>query len=174
MNLYAGPGAGKSTTAAVLYAELKQADVNSELVREYVKEWAWEGRRPGVYDQFYFFGKHVRKETILLNKADVIITDSPVLLSGYYANKYSTSLVERGISGAVERYRAQVLDDGHQFMELWVDRTKPYNPSGRFQSEEESRAIDQDIRQYLWSNGVFTAPAIPVAPVVNTILAHLG
>jgi len=37
INLFAGPGAGKSTTAAGLFAEMKRANVDVELVTEYVK-----------------------------------------------------------------------------------------------------------------------------------------
>jgi pantothenate kinase len=40
INVYGGPGAGKSTSAAYLYYLLKVAGKNVELVREYVKDWA--------------------------------------------------------------------------------------------------------------------------------------
>ncbi len=51
INLYGGPGAGKSTSAAYLYYLLKCQQENVELVREYVKKWAWENRPCGVYDE---------------------------------------------------------------------------------------------------------------------------
>jgi ATP:corrinoid adenosyltransferase len=64
ISLFAGPGAGKSTSAAYLYAHLKNRGVNSELVREYVKDRAWEERQIGTYDQIYFLGKQVRREAM--------------------------------------------------------------------------------------------------------------
>jgi ABC-type multidrug transport system ATPase subunit len=66
INLFGGPGSGKSTTAAYLYAGLKNQGVNAELIREYVKDWAYESRTVGVFDQLYFFGKQVRRETFSL------------------------------------------------------------------------------------------------------------
>ena len=37
VNLYAGPGAGKSTGAAYIFAKLKMAGVDCEYVSEYAK-----------------------------------------------------------------------------------------------------------------------------------------
>lgn len=65
INLYGGPGAGKSTSAAFLYYLLKANGFNVELVREYVKDWAWEKRVITNYDQIYFLGKQVRRESLL-------------------------------------------------------------------------------------------------------------
>lgn len=90
INLYGGPGTGKSTTAAWLFALLKARGINAEYVQEYVKQWAWEERQPVKYDQFYFFGKQSRKEYSLFKNVDVIITDSPVSLSSYYAKLFGT------------------------------------------------------------------------------------
>ena len=53
INLYGGPGAGKSTSASDLFVILKERGVNAELAREYVKRWAWERRGISPYDQFY-------------------------------------------------------------------------------------------------------------------------
>ena len=62
--LYGGPGTGKSTTGAALYARFKQADYNAEMNREYIKEWVWEGREVKPGDQTYFFAKQARKERL--------------------------------------------------------------------------------------------------------------
>ena len=44
VNFYGGPGVGKSTLAARVYAELNSAGaVSTELVREFIKTWAYEG-----------------------------------------------------------------------------------------------------------------------------------
>jgi hypothetical protein len=70
INLYGGPGTGKSTSAAFLYYLLKNDNVNAELVREYVKDWAWEKRSINTYDQLYLLGKQIRKESLLYGKTD--------------------------------------------------------------------------------------------------------
>jgi tRNA uridine 5-carbamoylmethylation protein Kti12 len=89
VNLFAGPGSGKSTTAALLFGELKLRGINTELVREYVKTWAWNDRKVGEMDQLYLLGKQSSYENMLYNKVDVIVTDSPVLIAGVYEEFYS-------------------------------------------------------------------------------------
>ena len=88
INLYCGPGGGKSTTSAFLFYLLKSSGLNAEMVREYVKEWAWEGRVPSAFDQIYLLGKQVRKESMLLGKVDYVVTDCPVLIGSLYAQKF--------------------------------------------------------------------------------------
>lgn len=63
INLYGGPGTGKSTTAGALFAEMKFRGINCEYVQEYAKDKAWEfGTNhlgiPKVFQaQEYIFGK---------------------------------------------------------------------------------------------------------------------
>ena len=78
INFYGGPGAGKSVSAAQLFATLKAKKEKVELIQEVAKQWAWERRRPVSLDQFYFFGLQSRKEYSLFENVDFIITDSPV------------------------------------------------------------------------------------------------
>lgn len=144
INLYGGPGTGKSTSAAYIYWALKHADINAELVREYVKNWAWEDRKISKYDQMYFLGKQSRAESMLYGKVDYVVTDSPVLLSAYYANHYK-SLVSDGVLEAVKGYYAQAAQDGHKHLHAFLNRTKPYQQAGRWQSEGDAKAIDLGI-----------------------------
>src|SRR5579885_3619982 len=97
INVYGGPGAGKSTSAAYLYYLLKVAGKNVELVREYVKDWAWEGRKFGAYDEIYFLGKQVRHESMLFGKVDWIVTDAPVYMTAYYASIYCSPTLAKGL-----------------------------------------------------------------------------
>lgn len=149
INLYGGPGTGKSTSAALLFAMLKNAGHNSELVQEYVKQWAWEKRVPVNYDQFYFFGKQSRKEYSLFNEVDVIVTDSPVSLCGYYASVYGTPEQVTLFTEMTKTFYKMASDEGKRYVHVWLNRVKAYNPKGRFQTEAEARAIDADMKRYL-------------------------
>src|ERR1019366_3530915 len=84
INLFGSPGSGKSTLAADLFSEMKKHDYQVEMVREWVKLWAWEGRSMSYADQVIVFGNQVHEETSLYGKVDMIITDSPLILSGFY------------------------------------------------------------------------------------------
>ena len=84
-NLHGGPGTGKSTTAAQVFASLKLKGVNAELVTEYAKGWAWQDRKIKPLDQFYLFGKQLHREYLLYDKVDVIVSDSPTAIAAFYA-----------------------------------------------------------------------------------------
>jgi hypothetical protein len=101
VNFYAGPGTGKSTTACDVFAKLKnkviheKLDIQVELVQEYVKSWAWEGRKPKGFDQVYICAQQMRREEIpLRNGVNLIVTDSPLLMQCAYAAKYTHTYSE--------------------------------------------------------------------------------
>ena len=90
VNLYAGPGAGKSTGAAYIFAKLKMAGVDCEYVSEYAKDRVWqEDQFPLQHCQLYVTGKQCLKITRLLGKVDVVVTDSPIAIGAMY-NKRKT------------------------------------------------------------------------------------
>jgi hypothetical protein len=149
VNLYGGPGAGKSTSAAYLYYLLKRDGHNAELVREYVKDWAWDNRVPRDYDQLYLLGKQIRRESMLYGKVDYIVTDSPVLLGIYYSHVFSPPAIARGIEHASMAYYEQAESDGHRHVHVLLERSKQYSQAGRFQTEVEAREIDAGIRALL-------------------------
>lgn len=148
VNLYGGPGTGKSTCAAFLYYVLKTQGYNAELVREYVKGWAWEGRAFGDFDQLYFLGKQSRNESMLYGKADWVVTDSPVLMNAYYAGLHCPPLAE-GVKAAVLGFYRHAADKGHRHVHVFLRRSKPYNPAGRYQTEAQARQMDVDLRREL-------------------------
>lgn len=149
INLYGGPGTGKSTTSAFLFYKLKSMGQNVELVREYVKNWAWEGRHIGRYDQFYFMGKQIRSEAMLFGKVDYIVTDCPVLLGAYYSRRYSAPVVAKGILASVMSFYESASSDGHRHIDVFLNRTKPYNQAGRYENLEQAKDVDAGVQAML-------------------------
>ena len=149
LNLYGGPGTGKSTSAAFLFYVLKSLGADVELVREYVKDWAWEKRTIGTYDQLYFLGKQVRRESMLLGKVDWVVTDSPVLIGTYYAQQHSPLSLAEGVRASTLAYYRQCDDDGHSHVHIFLRRSKPYVAEGRYHTEEEAKEADRGLRALL-------------------------
>ena len=149
INLYGGPGTGKSTSAAYFYYLLKAEGKNVELVREYVKDWAWEGRKISTYDQIYFLGKQVRRESMLYGKVDWVVTDSPVMMNLYYAQRYCTLALGEGVRSATLAFYRQALEDGHKHIHVLLERNKPYLSEGRYQTEAEAKEIDIGLERLL-------------------------
>ncbi len=142
INLYGGPGTGKSTTAAHLFALLKQRDVNAELVREYAKDIVWEGRThllSGVFPyQLVIFSKQNKRMFDLVGKVDVVITDSPLWLSYHY-------------SGHDEQMLHLIVRASEWYDEInfFLQRQKKFNPMGRVHNEKESKLIDMQLKEML-------------------------
>ena len=137
VNLFAGPGAGKSTGAAFLFAFLKLFKVNVELVTEFAKELAWEGDKEFMSrNQLYITGQQVRRMIRLVGKVDVIITDSPIEMAAFYTEEPTLKQLCK--------------EEGAKFsnrLDFFIERTKEYNPSGRNQTFEEAKEIDRRIRE---------------------------
>lgn len=141
INLMAGPGTGKSTTAAGLFHFMKLEDYRVELVTEYIKTMAYEGRKEIFSDQVYIFGKQQRRQHILRNQVDWIVTDSPLILSGVYAPENYFPSFEKLVMEAFNSY------NNHNF---FLKRVKTYHRYGRGQTEEEARAIDVRVLEFLY------------------------
>lgn len=176
INLYGGPGTGKSTLAADVYARLKRQGFNAELVREYVKNWAWEGRAISVYDQIYFAAKQIRYESMLFGKVDFIVTDSPVWLAGFYARYYDTDSggrIAEGIEEVIQCFHSQASVDGHAHDHILLERTKPYNTAGRYQDEATARRMDSKIYDYVRSRPKVFAGRSKLNIVSPTVIGPL-
>ena len=141
INLFAGPGAGKSTTAAGIFHLLKVAGYNCELVHEFAKDLTWRDRQNTLRIQPYVFGKQLERIESLLDKVDIIVTDSPILLSAIYVegSKYPPSFAR----SVVEIFR---LFDNYNYF-LW--RSKEYLQIGRSQTLAQSQLLDHRIRELL-------------------------
>lgn len=161
INVYGGPGAGKSTSAAYLYYLLKIARENVELVREYVKDWAWEGRKFGAYDEIYFLGKQVRHESMLFGKVDWIVTDAPVYMTAYYASIYCSKTLAHGVLSEAKAFYQQVAEDGHQHLHIMLNRIRPYVQEGRYQNESQAHSVDDGVGEMLQKLGIRVISADP-------------
>ena len=152
INLFGGPGSGKSTMAASLFAALKNRGKSVELVGEYVKKWAWQGRQVKPTDQIYILGKQASAEASLYGKVEYIVTDSPVLLSGAYALLQPDHKCDYVSEAALAYTNAH--SDEVQYFNIFLRRAKPYDTRGRYESEEEAKGRDVFIRNYLEQNSI--------------------
>lgn len=140
INLFAGPGAGKSTTAAGVFRKLKLAGVNCEYVTEFAKDLTWSGRHLALDDQIYVFAKQHHRLFVCREKVDVIVTDSPLMLSSIYAPPETETCMHELV---LSRFRSF---NNHCY---FIDRTKAYNPKGRNQTEAQAKEIDNAVLDML-------------------------
>ena len=146
INLYGAPGAGKSTGAAYIFSQLKLAGINAELVTEFAKDKVWEGNKAVFENQAYIFGKQYFKISRCADKVDVIVTDSPLMLSTIYNNN---PVLGEDFDNIV-RNVAKSFNTKNYF----ITRVKPYNPVGRNQTEAESNIIADEVKHMLDMEGI--------------------
>lgn len=139
INFFGGPGLGKSTSAAGLFASLKRRNVNAELVTEFCKDLVWEERHFTFSNQIYLFGKQHHRFHRLLKKVDYIVTDSPCLLSIAY-NEYLPECFNETVLHAFKQFNN---------INIVLKRNKPYQHVGRIQTESESKEMDNKIKSLL-------------------------
>lgn len=141
VNLFGAPGAGKSTGAAYIFSQLKMAGINAELVTEFAKDKVWEESKAVFENQAYIFGKQYFRISRCASKVDVVVTDSPLLLSVVYNND---PLLGEEFNSLVRK-----VMNSYNCRNFYLTREKAYNPIGRFQTEEESDKIADVIRGLL-------------------------
>ncbi len=142
INLWAGPGAGKSTMAAGIFTYMKQRGVSCEYVQEYAKELTWNKDWDVLRNSLLVAGTQINRVKQLIGKVDYIVTDSPPLLSTFYTPVHAT---KAAISAEYYTSIYPFVDT----LDVFVERQKTYFEEGRTQSEDEAKRIDEEIAYYL-------------------------
>ncbi len=140
INFFAGPGAGKSTTAAGLFFEMKCLGLKVELVTEYAKDLAYSGMLGDPVKAFCWNMADVQLSRLsrLKGKVNFAVTDSPLIKDISYYHHTLDDERDR------QRFRDAIMHRFDRFdnFNVWVNRVKPYAPYGRRESEESARAVD--------------------------------
>lgn len=140
VNLFGGPSVGKSTMAAGVFCLLKMHGMECELVTEFAKDLVWEERYNTLKNQQYIFAKQYHKLWRLLDKVNIIVTDSPLLLSVVYKPKE-----------CVNSFITNVIDtiNKSENLNVILTRNSEYNEKGRYQNEEQAKEVDAKIKRKL-------------------------
>jgi hypothetical protein len=134
VNLFGGPGVGKSTVAAMLFGHYKRRGLRVELAREQAKEFLYQGR-PLARNQLLMIAlQYQMLKDIEAAGTELVISDSALRLNLSYSCKlpYYQPLAAliRGL--CLEFTEVDVL----------LKRAVPYQFHGREQGEESAREID--------------------------------
>lgn len=145
VNLFAGPGAGKTTCAWEIASELKKRGINTEYVPEYAKELVWDENYKALADQEHIFEVQANRINRLIGKVDVVVTNSPILFSEIYGKNNSNDF----------KQRIWEEHDSHKNFNLFINRCLRFEQQGRIHNLTESKEIDNKIKNMLEKNSVY-------------------
>lgn len=139
INLYGGPGAGKSTFMANLFYRLKCKGIDVEMAPEYAKDVVWEERNQYFDEQIYIFAKQLHRINRVNGKVEVCICDSPLQNSYIYLKEDYPEL-----KALIDREFARFNN-----LNFYVKRGNTYMENGRLQTEEQAKDVDKQIEELL-------------------------
>lgn len=151
IELYGGPGSGKSSLTAWLFARLKMQGVNVEHVQEFIKSWAFTGKTPISWDQVYVTGHQLHREDIILRSSPdiILISESPIFLGACYAKKFCCPCWEQLVVIAC------MFETHFPATNIFINREDmPYVPEARFENNEEAKQMDTFIKEEMGYYGI--------------------
>lgn len=143
INLWGGPGCGKSTTMAKIFSELKIKGYNVEMVSEFAKDLVYENRMDTMKDELYIFAKQNHRLFRVKDKVDIIVTDRPLPLTCVYDKVYGKN--DKNLHTLVRR-TFQEYDNINILLDF---NENNYKKEGRLQEKEEALNLHHKIAEEL-------------------------
>lgn len=143
INLFGAPGVGKSKAAAGLYWAMGSEHKSVELCREYAKyltvtERNWQLRE----EQLFLFSKQHHEQFILRGKYKFAITDSPLLLTAFYAPK---DVTPAAFYDSVKDYNDTYINLNFLMTRNLSDPNERFEEQGRWHKRTDS--IENHLQQ---------------------------
>ena len=155
INLFCGPGGGKSSIAAGITYKLKKNHINCDQPYEFPKLLAWDENHSAIQDQLYVLANQHRGIVKSYGKVDYIVLDSPILLSLTYRNYYKGDNYPASLYG--KTFDTMVLDVFNQYDNINIVLKRAagkHNDDERYQNLEQSKELDVVIENSLIDNNI--------------------
>jgi nicotinamide riboside kinase len=142
INLFGGPGVGKTSIMSDIVGILKRKHCNCVGVEEFAKHLVWDGNMKALANQIYIFGNQHYLIDRLKDKVDIVVTDGALFTSIIYGKIYRTISEEDDIA-----FRNLVYHEFKKYnnINFLIERETVYQQSGRYQDERGAREIDKLI-----------------------------
>ena len=153
INLFGGPGIGKSSISAGLTYNLKKRHITCDNPYEFPKLLAWDENHSAIADQLFVLANQHRGIVKSYGKVEFIILDSPILLSLTYKTYYDKNggdVYPSNLYGETFNKLLIEINNKYDNINILLDRTKGiHNDIERYQNLEESIELDGEIENTL-------------------------
>lgn len=141
INLFGGPGVGKTTLAMRVFTELNMKQIKVEYVDEYAKELTWNQSFKLMENQRMIFANQHQKFFRLKDTIDVCVTDAPLFNSIVYSGKNDKN----------KTFHADVFNEFMEYQNLnfFLKRETKYQEHGRSQKLEDAIKVDEEVLRCL-------------------------
>ena len=153
INLFGGPGIGKSGIASGITYKLKKKHISVNNPYEFPKKLAWDNNIPAISDQLYVFANQHRGIAESYGKVDYIVIDSPILFSTIYHTYYTKGYPAEFYGDEFHKFVIH-LHKQYDSINILLERSDTiHNDDERFQNYEQSLEIDKLCKKILDDNG---------------------
>jgi len=155
INLFCGPGGGKSSIAAGLTYKLKKSHITCDNPYEFPKILAWDDNQSAIKDQLYVLANQHRGIVKSYGKVDFIVLDSPILLSLTYRNQYKGTTYPSSLYDETFDKMVLTIFNKYDNINILLKRAEGnHNNNERYQNLEESIELDKVIKASLDNNNI--------------------
>jgi hypothetical protein len=146
INIIGGPGCEKSLITSAIILHLKLQNRTVEVIPDFAKTLVWQRSFEVLKNQYFIAQRQFEMLTLMDGQVQYLITECSLPQVLYYNENYLDNICDIG------KTRAQILAWHGQFnnTNILVERSeRKYIRTGRFQDEEQARAIDRGMRELL-------------------------
>lgn len=148
IELYGGPGIGKTHITRDITSALSKAGIKTDLVQEKAKEFAYRKQTPERWDQLELFNSQLQREFNLLRYGvEIVVTDSPLFMNACYGYRYKFCAANHIYD------MSRLFDEQYSPYRILLTRNDEwFKEHGRFQNLEEAKELDEFIAIMLKNN----------------------
>lgn len=146
INIFGGPGTGKSTAAAGIFYKMKSKNFKVEYIQEYAKDLSFGKDFTKLSDQLLILGEQHHRTFRVNGQVDYLVHDSPFVMGLVYLED-ETHLPKKQYTKLITKM-FNSYNNINIFLERNIDEHK-YEEYGRNQTFSEALQKDGEIQKLL-------------------------